>query len=206
MGRGGYKSILAIDTSYLWVSAATYKNGKVVSSLYLSGFKHLEKLNVIVEKVANIPVEYPQVLLINTGPGFFTSLRVSASFAKAFYLYRRVPIFGFNTLQSMLVGFPDGKYIALLDARKEEFYAQSFNVKGGIPEEDNGLPLGIYRMEVLRKFEGYKTVSTFIRAGSLITLFLKGFGKPLDENFSPLYIRPPDAMVNLAAPRAPSKL
>ncbi len=198
--KGEFKTLLAIDTSYLWVSVAYYFEGKVISRTHMREFKHLESLNPLVSTFIDSP---PSALLLNLGPGFFTSLRVSASFAKALYLSKKVPMFGFNTLQSMLVGIEDGKYIAYLDARKGEFYAQSFEVKNGIPYPDGRLNLGIYKEF---NIEGYKPYTGLIRASSLFPLFFNGFGKDLDENFTPVYLRPPDAIVSLATPLAPSNL
>lgn len=197
------KNILAVDTSFLWVSVAYYSKGKIFSAIHLRGFQHLEMLNPMVSKFVDFEKNPPDILLINLGPGFFTSLRVSASFAKALYLSRKTEIFGFNTLQSMLVGLEDGKYIAYLDARKGEIYAQTFNVKDGIPYEDGVVKLGIYKPDILN-FKGYKPYTGYIKAYSLFTLFLNGFGKKLDENFTPIYLRPPDAVINLATPKAPS--
>lgn len=203
MDRDRFKSILSLDTSYLWVSSSYYKDGKIFSCFHLRPFSHVEMLNTCVLKVSEIPERLPDVVLINIGPGFFTSLRVSASFVKALLLYRKIPVFGFNTLQSMLVGLPPGKYISFLDARKGEIYAQSFLVKDGIPYPTDDLPLGIYKPEEV-SLKGYVKYSGYIRAMNLIRLFFNGFGEELDENFVPLYLRPPDAIVNLAAPRAPS--
>ena len=200
--RGDFNTLLAIDTSYLWVSVSYFFDGKVISRTFLKEFKHLESLNLLISSLLDLS-RSPSALLLNLGPGFFTSLRVSASFAKALYLSKKVPLFGFNTLQSMLVGLDDGKYIAYLDARKGEVYAQSFEVKNGIPYPDGKLSLGIYK-EI--NLEGYKPYTGLIRASSLFALFFKGFGEELNENFTPIYIRPPDAIVNLATPLAPSKL
>jgi Inactive homolog of metal-dependent proteases, putative molecular chaperone len=200
--REDFKTLLAIDTSYLWVSVAYYKDGKVMSRNILKEFKHLESLNPTISSLLD-PFHTPSALLLNVGPGFFTSLRVSASFAKALYLSKKIPIFGFNTLQSMLVGLEDGKYVAYLDARKGEFYAQSFEVKNGIPYPDGKLDLGIYKE---LNVNGYKPYTGLIRASSLLALFFNGFGEELNWNFTPVYLRPPDAIVNLATPLAPSKL
>ncbi|MEO0138264.1 MAG: tRNA (adenosine(37)-N6)-threonylcarbamoyltransferase complex dimerization subunit type 1 TsaB [candidate division WOR-3 bacterium] len=203
MGGNREKSILAVDTSFLWISVAYYERGKIRGAIHLKEFKHLEMLNLLVSKFVDFDKNPPNILLINLGPGFFTSLRVSASFAKALYLSKGIPMLGFNTLQSMLVGLDDGKYIAYLDARKGEIYAQTFQVKGGIPYEDGVIELGIYKPDVLN-LEGYKPYTGYIRAHSLFILFFKGFGKELDENFTPVYLRPPDAIINLATPKAPS--
>lgn len=197
------KSILAVDTSFLWVSVAYYERGKIRGAIHLNGFKHVEMLNLLVSKFVDFNKNPPEILLINLGPGFFTSLRVSASFAKALYLSKGIPIFGFNTLQSMLVGLDDGKYIAYLDARKGEIYAQTFYVKEGIPYEDGVIKLGIHKVAVLN-LEGYQPYTGYIKAHSLFGLFFQGFGKELDENFTPVYLRPPDAIINLATPKAPS--
>ncbi len=194
--------ILAVDTSYKRFSVALRVEERVFEVVGDGDFKHVEGLNPAVKRllegVSVAPRDISAVLL-TLGPGFFTSLRVGASFAKAMHLFNGCSLYGFSTFQLALTGLPDGRYVALMDARKGQVYAQAFLVKGSLPHPDPSLPLGIYPPEDVG-LEGYERVEVSpqrLRASKLFPLFDGGLYRELGPDFSPLYIRPPDAVVNL---------
>jgi len=171
----------------------------------LESFKHLERLNGEVEgllRIGGVELGDLRGVLLSLGPGFFTSLRVGAAFTKAVHLIFGVPMYGFNTLQVAAVGLDDGRYVLFSDARKGQLYAQSFKVKEGVPKEDGVVPLGIYPGDFPPP-EGYTMVEadSRLRAYGMFLLFDKGFFTPLSPTFSPLYVREPDAVVNLTGRR-----
>ena len=164
-------------------------------------FRHVERLNLTVKRVlekVGVRIDDLKGILLTVGPGYFTSLRVAASFVKALHLVLKVPVYGFNTLQAMAVGLEDGRYAVTLDARKGQVYARTFRVDGGIPVEDDSLPLSIYDPDTLPP-PGYRLIDNpddRLRASNLFPLYFAGLGSELDPRFSPLYVRPPDAVVN----------
>ncbi|NPA80474.1 MAG: tRNA (adenosine(37)-N6)-threonylcarbamoyltransferase complex dimerization subunit type 1 TsaB [Thermotogae bacterium] len=206
--------LLAVDTAHRRFSVALAWEGKVFDAVEREPFRHVERLNAKVEELlerAGASLCDLKGILITIGPGFFTSLRVSASFAKALNLACGIPIYGFNTLMLMAVGLPDGKYLVSMDARKGQLYAQTFSVEGGTPREDDTLPLGVYAPEDLKVLEerGYVPVGDpdgLLRASNLLILYQHLKPPPLPPNFSPMYVRSPDAVVNLRRnlPKDPS--
>ena len=201
--------LLAVYTAYRTFSVALWVEGSVMEVREGEAFRHVERLNLRVRELLKrkgVRLRDVGGILITVGPGYFTSLRVAASFAKAVHLITGVPMYGFNTLQAMVVGMGDGRYVAAMDARKGQVYAQSFRVEGGIPLEDGKVPLGIYAPRDLPP-EGYTLISSpeeHLRASNLFPLHFAGLGEPLSPRFSPLYVRPPDAVVNLKRGTTPS--
>ena len=193
--------LLAVDTAYRFFSVALWKEGRVREVKEGEAFRHVEGLNLKVRnllKGEGVRITDIGAVLITVGPGYFTSLRVAASFAKALHLTLGVPIYGFGSLQAMAVGVEDGRYIATMDARKGQVYAQTFKVEGGIPIEDGGIPLGIYDPDALPygEYALLPPPEESLRASNLFPLYFAGLGDELEPNFSPLYLRPPDAVVN----------
>jgi len=193
--------LLAVDTAYSGFSVALWREGDVLEMREGKAFRHVENLNLRISHLlerGGVRIRDVGVLLITLGPGYFTSLRVAASFVKAVHLLTGIPMYGFNTLQAMVVGVEDGLYVATMDARKGQVYAQSFRVEGGIPVEDGRVPLGIYDPHTL-PLEGYSLISSpeeYLRASNLFPLYFAGLGTPLSPGFSPVYLRPPDAVIN----------
>ncbi len=193
--------LLAVDTAYKRFSVAVWDGGDVFEIREREDFRHVERLNLTVKRVlekVGVRIDDLKGILLTVGPGYFTSLRVAASFVKALHLVLKVPVYGFNTLQAMAVGLEDGRYAVTLDARKGQVYARAFRVDGGIPVEDDALPLSIYDPETLPP-PGYRLIDNpddRLRASNLFPLYFAGLGLALDPRFSPLYVRPPDAVVN----------
>jgi tRNA threonylcarbamoyladenosine biosynthesis protein TsaB len=71
-------------------------------------------------------------IICGAGPGSFTSLRIAASIAKGFASGLGIPLYPIGSLflipASVAATLPGGKYVALLDAMRGDFYALSFDV------------------------------------------------------------------------------
>lgn len=64
------------------------------------------------------------------GPGSFTGIRVAVAVARGFALATGLPLVPVNALEALAEAAPapeSGRILALLDARRGEVYAQSFN-------------------------------------------------------------------------------
>ena len=102
-----------------------------------------------------------EALVVSTGPGSFTSLRIGLATLKGLAFRRDVPAVGVSTLEAMAFAVwsedgPEGRradaapdeVATLLDARRGEWYAGSYRR----PEEASGLPVpgvpeGLYAPE-----------------------------------------------------------
>lgn len=71
-------------------------------------------------------------VVCGAGPGSFTSLRIAASIGKALALAAGLPLFSISSLLLIVAGQPDraapGRYLAVLDAMRDEVFAARVNV------------------------------------------------------------------------------
>lgn len=76
-------------------------------------------------------------IVCGAGPGSFTSLRVAASLAKGIAFARSVPLFAVPSLALIAAdaSLPDGSYIAVIDALREEMYAGTYHRQGDVLTE-----------------------------------------------------------------------
>ena len=73
------------------------------------------------------------------GPGSFTSLRIAGAIAKGIAMGNDVPLYGVSSLALIVAGhrpsLADGRYLALLDAMRDERYAALYAVTNGVVTE-----------------------------------------------------------------------
>ncbi len=69
-------------------------------------------------------------LAVTVGPGTFTGLRIGLAAARAMRITLRVPLMGMTSLEVLAAGaarrYPDRPVLAVLDARRDQVYAQLF--------------------------------------------------------------------------------
>ena len=83
-----------------------------------------------------------EAIVVGTGPGTFTGLRIGLATARSLGFALRIPVRGVGTLDSLLQG--DGVDVACVDARRGEVFATGA-----------GVPLGAYAPEELVDLEPY---------------------------------------------------
>jgi tRNA threonylcarbamoyladenosine biosynthesis protein TsaB len=227
--------ILAIDTSCAAASAAIVDSGMmeplaIVSRAMARG--HAEALAPMIEEASRTVaggLASLNRIVVTTGPGSFTGIRVGLAMARTMGLALGVPVVGVSTLAALaapLLSEPRaGVIAAAIDARHGSAYFQLF--------EASGRPLGSPRCDTLREcVRGIGAGPALLTgdAASLLAteahraglpydlgdaadtpdiLALARMGLALDPVVNParpLYVKPPDARPNLAEPiaRAPS--
>jgi tRNA threonylcarbamoyladenosine biosynthesis protein TsaB len=227
--------ILAIDTSCAAASAAVVDSGMmeplaVVSRAMTRG--HAEALAPMIEE-ASLTVAGGLAALnrivVTTGPGSFTGIRVGLAMARAMGLALGVPVVGVSTLAALaapLLSEPRaGVIAAAIDARHGSAYFQLF--------EASGRPLGPPRCDTLREcVRGIGAGPALLTGDAALLLATEAHraGLPYDLGDAsdapdivavarmglaldpatnparPLYVKPPDARPNVAEPiaRAPA--
>ena len=87
---------------------------------------------------------------VAVGPGSFTGLRVGVATVKGLAFGSEQPVAAVSTLAALAYGAPRGRgpVVALLDARRGEFYAAVFDVEGAVPRA-LAPPEGVYTPEQL---------------------------------------------------------
>ena len=136
------RSMLAIDTSGPLtvlglknaVGAVFELHGEVVQS-------HNEELRQSVAKLLKQGAVSPQdlgAIVLGTGPGSFTGLRIGYSFVQGLAFANRIPVYEISTARAMAWTFRDRAdlIVTLVDARRDEFFAHFF--KGGMLFESLG--------------------------------------------------------------------
>ena len=132
-----FQNVLAIDTAMSGCSACVLKGTELFSrseDMPRGQAVHLvPMINDVIAKAGLNHGDLDAVVTTN-GPGAFTGLRIGLSTAKAMAMALGVPVFGVTTLQALALSYVDeaeGAFTALVETRREEFYAQSFDVQGG---------------------------------------------------------------------------
>jgi tRNA threonylcarbamoyladenosine biosynthesis protein TsaB len=212
--------VLAIDTALANCAAAVLDDGTerpcVVESSEEIGRGHAERLmDMIGDVMAESGTVFADLdrIIVTTGPGSFTGLRVGLSVAKGFGLVLEKPVVGVTTLASIarpFAGRSGGSALFVaLDGKGDEVYGQLFDADGApaseagvqkIADLQEGLPEPVcfagsaaYRIaEALGRAENtvlsgaaYPEIAEVARLGMETD--------PKSAVASPLYLRPPDA-------------
>jgi len=162
--------ILALDASGPTASAALCQGDRLVALSYADcGLKHSVTLLPMAEELLNRAgwtVADLGLLVVTNGPGSFTGLRIAVSTVKGLALVNGTPCAGVSSLEALAWCHADrdGIVCALMDARRGEFYAATFDILGGIPRrltQDRALPrdvieteLAAYRQPVRQVLDG----------------------------------------------------
>ncbi len=129
-------NVLALDASTYTGTVAVLRDRVVVASgeTAMRGAR-VERLMPAVADVlaaAGVGPGDLDLVVCGAGPGSFTSLRIAASIAKGIAFGRAVPLHAVSSLVLMVAGLNPlpgaGRYLAVLDALRDEAYAQLVEV------------------------------------------------------------------------------
>lgn len=122
--------ILCLETATKTCSVALFRGKELVAELSESGdrFVHSERLHVLIGQLlegAGIQTSDLAGILVGRGPGSYTGLRIGVSAAKGLAYARGIALYSAPTLGAFdLEGLEQDRAIAVLDARRNEVYAQ----------------------------------------------------------------------------------
>lgn len=129
---------LAIDTSGSFCSVALRRvDGAVFHRASEGAGDHFERLSALVSELcaeSGVALADVAEVVIGSGPGSFTGLRIGFSFAKGLAVARRLPIIGVSSFfgaAASLVGEFSGDVLVVADARRDEVFAGAYRVVEG---------------------------------------------------------------------------
>jgi tRNA threonylcarbamoyladenosine biosynthesis protein TsaB len=141
--------LLAIESASDWLSVALLEDERLLELRRAEGTRqHATALLPTIAALladAGLGLERVEGLAVSAGPGSFTSLRIALATAKGLAFRRSLPALGVSTLEAMALATLEGaetgsvargEVIAMLDARRGEWYAGGWR-RGG---EGSGLP------------------------------------------------------------------
>lgn len=146
---------LFIDTSSSDVSIAVLKDEKVISSICKSiPNQHSIYTVSFLEKVLNEaglkPVDVEKIMVV-TGPGSFTGVRIGVTIAKVYAYLQKIDIVGVSSLKMLALSCKHRYCLSLMDARHGNYYFGLYDEQHQeiIPEQFNT------KEEVLKVIEKY---------------------------------------------------
>lgn len=210
--------ILCIDTSSKLCSIAILENTSLINKLELdNGLTHSETLMPLIKQLledSNLSLKHIDLLVSDIGPGSFTGIRIGVSTCKAFSDSLNIPCIGINSLEVLAYNIKkDGLICASIDCKNNNCYFALYKLINGsyVILED---PCSKTVSEVLDLLDAkYNNVSIeFVGDGipsksinsylNIENLGIAGFrkfvsNKNVGENILPLYLKKPQAQIQL---------
>jgi tRNA threonylcarbamoyladenosine biosynthesis protein TsaB len=135
---------IAFDTSTKNLSVALYKDCALLDVMNFEGegYVHSEKLLPFIQQLLTknkFKLSELEAILLGTGPGSYTGLRIGASAAKALSFSLDIPVYGMSSNEILYWSCLEeaesigaGKIVTMIDARRDEVYLQVFDLNNQI--------------------------------------------------------------------------
>lgn len=189
--------ILALDTSAGRSSVALWQEGVLAEAADEVDGQQSRTLVPLVEQVlgkAGKTYEACDLVACAVGPGGFTSVRVGVAAARAIALVSAKPMVGVNSLEVLAFSSEiQGDVVAVIDAHRQQFYAQRFRCLAGVVSELSP-PMLVDEAGLRALAHGAKRVQGSWSANDVARLAQRQWATGRrDFPSEPLYIREPDA-------------
>ncbi len=130
------KTILALETAAPVCSVALHHNGKTEALSAIGTGIHSEKTFLFISELLekhNLKVRDLDAVVISSGPGSYTGLRIASSAVKGLLFGTDIRLIQAETLAGIAVGAlkQSGRVHAVLNARRTHLYHQLFERKDG---------------------------------------------------------------------------
>lgn len=118
--------ILFIDTSSADVSIAIISGGKILSSINKSipnahSIYTVSFLEAVIKEAGLTPDDIDKILVV-TGPGSFTGVRIGVTIAKTYAYLKKLDIVGVSSLKMLALSCEHDYCLALIDAHHDNYY------------------------------------------------------------------------------------
>jgi tRNA threonylcarbamoyladenosine biosynthesis protein TsaB len=176
--------LLALDTAanLCAVSVLDVETGTMLVEVSEDiGKGHAERLMAVIERAikdAKIAITNIGKIAVSVGPGSFTGVRVGVSTARGFALALKCPAVGISTLQALAYDaaklFPKSPILSIIDARRDEFYAQFFGEDGAAESQPMVTTLPALLEQLAKRGQGH------VLSGSGAMLINERLDQPLN--------------------------
>jgi tRNA threonylcarbamoyladenosine biosynthesis protein TsaB len=191
--------ILAFDTATDVTTTALVRDGEVLGERVSRAVRVLTDADVLLRDASVEAAELSQ-LVVGTGPGSFTGVRIGLATARGLAFSLSIPVAGVSTLDALAAGAPGA--VPVIDARRKEV----FTLLGGerqclrpedLPVEPGALYVGdgAVRYRVLLEAKGAEVPpdesELHLPRARFHAALAQDFGPA--ERVEPIYLRVPDA-------------
>lgn len=197
---------LAFDTATTVSTCAVVRDGRPLAERTSQPARLLADVDAMLTEVG---VDLPEVdrLVVGTGPGSFTGLRMGLATARALAFTLELRVSGVSTLEALAEGAPGA--VPVIDARRKEIFVLTNGAPACVAPADLRLEPGAVcvgdgavRYRGLLESAGARVPSDeselHVPRASLHVRLAREFGPA--EEIAPLYVRQPDAERRAARP------
>jgi tRNA threonylcarbamoyladenosine biosynthesis protein TsaB len=208
--------LLAIDTSTSAITVALHGEGVATSAEVVDARGHTEQLAPLIQtclrSAGRTPSDVTDVV-VGTGPGPFTGLRVGIATGLVFGHARGIPVHGVCSLDALAADAAAevgrGEFLVATDARRKEVYWARYAADGAavrrltepavdrpadLPEAVRALPTAGRGPRLFPALFPAALDLLDVRAQILATVALDRLERGLPMPVDPLYLRRPDAL------------
>jgi tRNA threonylcarbamoyladenosine biosynthesis protein TsaB len=162
---------LAVETSTRVGSVAVWRDGLAFEQTLAIQGAHSELLLPAIDHALAVTQTAPDevaAVVVGSGPGSFTGVRIAASLAKGWSMARGTPLYAYSSLLSVAAGCAaSGPVCALFDARRGQVYGACYELTTrGATER---LAPGVWAIEeLLRQLSQRHLAPTFAGEGAIV--------------------------------------
>jgi tRNA threonylcarbamoyladenosine biosynthesis protein TsaB len=195
--------IVALDTATSFATSALVDDGETVAARTSIPGRVLEDVDALLRQ-GGVQATALEGIVVGTGPGSFTSLRMGLSAVRGLALALQIPVAGVSTLDALAAGAPGA--LPVIDARRHEVFTLVEGKPTATGPDDlrvQGLTCvgdGAVRFRDALEAGGAEVPpddsELHVPRASLHARLARDFGPA--EAVEPLYVRVPDAERSLA--------
>ena len=185
---------LFVDSSSRYLYIDLLDNlGNVITTSRMGKNDHSEMLVTTLEeflKNNNLDIKNINEVYVGRGPGSYTGVRISGTFGKTLAFIKNIKLYSFSSLDYLLSSnfSKDGKYVALIEAKKNHVYLKAITVK------DNNITVDLEETfascDILENYSEYIQITPNENTGNINNLLKNNLYLEEDVyDYTPNYIR-----------------